>query len=525
MQRLPLATLLVFVLALLARAWVRPVYVGAPDAAAMERTFGFAQPFGDDLKGASDAFHTMLADSVRREGLAATGGWPLMNRTHVPTDRFFYYDHHPPGVTLLTALAFEWCGMSEAVARAVALICSTLTLLVLAALAWRVGGERAALFTMVVVAATPAGLYWASHLDYPVPTMAACALFLALAGRDDLRGAGRCVAGLALLAALSFDFLAVLAPAALFLDRLVAGPRGAKRLLGWPLLGAAWTVLLLTWKHLQLSRYGISDTVAPLGQVEQIWNLPIGMSVAEYLRRVEGHLRALVTPLGEGLLCFGIVRSLLPGSDPQLRRFVRTTTLLALAAGLLPRMRAQDHPYFQLYWLLPLGGSAALLALSLLGARRSQRGSLDAAAALPPSGPPSQARLAMAGVAALFAAMVAGAFLLAGGAAHPRSTIAPDRPSSHLLGRELATKVPPECTLVLVPATTPLEGIQLTWYAGRMVAKALDDPPDRSRTIPFLGMFTLDQAPAWWAPGVKWPGRDGVTRLPDPAPSAPPPPR
>ena len=103
MQRLPLATLVVLLLALLARAWVRPVYVGAPEATATAPFFGMAEPFGDDLKGACDAFNTLLADSVRREGLAATGGWPVMNRTSVRPERFFDYDHHPPGVTLASA--------------------------------------------------------------------------------------------------------------------------------------------------------------------------------------------------------------------------------------------------------------------------------------------------------------------------------------------------------------------------------------------------------------------------------------
>lgn len=508
MQRLPLATFVALLLALLARAWVRPVYVGAPDATATTPFFGMAQPFGDDLKGSCDAFHTLLADSVRREGLAATGGWPLMNRTAVPPERFFYYDHHPPGVTLATALAFDWLGTSEAVARGVALLFATVTLLVVARLAFVAGGDRAAAFTVVAVAATPAGLYWASQLDYPVPTMAGCALFLALASRPALTRGRRVVAGAALIAALSCDFLAVLAPAALFVERLLAGPRGWKRLLGWPLFGAAWTVALLAWKHWQLSRHGFSDAGDPLAQVALVWSLPPGMSVADYLLRVERHLRSLVTPLGEALLAFGVVRALLPGSDPVVRRFVRVTTLLALGAGLLPRLRAQDHPYFQLYWLLPLAGSALLLALALLG--RCVRAGDEPAASGPPRG---RAREALAGVAALFAAMVAGAFVIAGAQALPRSTIDPERPAAHRLGRELAAQVPAECTLVLVPLEAPIDPIQLTWYAGRMVAKAPGSPPDRTQAIPFLGMYSLDQVPAWWAPGAKWPGRDGVTRL------------
>ena len=513
MQRCPLLLLAAIVVATLARACVGPVWVGAPDETQPSAAFGLARPFGDDLKGSCDALHSLLAQSLRREGLAATGGWPLLNPTDVEPADYFYYDHHPPGISLLTAAAFGLLGPSEAVARGVALLFATLALLAVALLARRAAGDVVAAFAVVAMAATPGGLYWASQLDYPVPTMAACAWFLALAATDDAPRRGRTVAiGAALAVALGLDFLAVLAPAALFVDRLAFGPRGAKRLLGWPALGAGVVAAIVAWKAWQLSRHGHGDGLTVAGNVAQIWSLPEGVALGDWLRAVERHLRGLVGPLGEALLAFGVVRAWLPGSDGPLRRFVRTTTLLALGAGLLPRMRAWDHAYFQLYWLLPLGGSAALLGRALLPALAAA----TPATAAPTSSAPAGARSVewRRKAAALFAAMVAGAFLIDGACSLPRSTIDPSRPSAHRLGRELAAKLPDEARLVLLPAGLPLDPITLCWYAGRMVASAPGDPPDRARAVPFLAPFGLEGAPAWWAPGLAWPGREGVRKLP-----------
>ncbi|MSR45944.1 MAG: hypothetical protein EXS13_02565 [Planctomycetes bacterium] len=506
MQRSPLLLLGVLVLALLARAWVRPVYVGAPDPAATTAAFGIAHPFGDDLKGASDALHSLLPRSLLREGLGATGGWPLLNPTDVGPAEFFYYDHHPPGISLLTALAFQLFGTSELTARSVALLFSTVTLLIVAMVARRAGGNIVAALAVLAVAAPPGGLYWATHLDYPVPTMAACALFLALAARDDLDKLGRFGLCAALTSALCFDSLAVLAPAALFIDRLCFGPRGARRLLGWPCVGAAITGILALWKLFQLERYGHGD-VGLVANIARTWMLPDGVTSGAWWRAVEGHLRDLVTPLGEGVLAWGVLRSLLPGGDASLKRFVRTSALLAAGAGLLPRLRAWDHPYFQLYWLLPLGGCAALLFAALLNR-----------AVVPP--PPADLRVkATAGrspsLAArkLFAAMVAVAFVILGVRELPRSTIDPTRPSAHRLGLELAAQVPAEAKVVFVPESVRLNIITLCWYGGRMVAPVPGDPPDPAALAPALAPYGLAGLPAWWAKGDPWPGRDGVRRL------------
>ncbi len=500
MARSTLLLGLLLALSVLARAWVKPVYVGAADPTLTTGMLGITWPFGDDLKGASDALHTLLPRNLLREGVAATGGWPNLNPTDVAPADYYWYDHHPPGITLVTAAALHLFGVHEGVTRGVALLFATIALLAVAVAARRAGGPLVAALAIVAMAAPPGGLYWATQLDYPVPTMAACGLFLALATRDEVGVAGSFAMGVALAAALCFDFLAALALVALFVDRLLSGTWGPRRLFGWPLVGMALVALILAWKHFALSRHGHTDGLDVLGNVLQIWQLPADVTTAQYLTTVRGYLRSLVTPLGEVVLLLGVVRALLPGGDPALKRFVRTTAWLALAAGLLPRARAWDHPYFQLYWLLPLGGCAALLGMLLLPAA-------DAAT--------SGIRRTGRAVGALLALFLAAAFLWLGVESLPRATPDPARPSSHLLGRELAAKAGRDAPVVLIPVTTGLNPIQVCWYADRMVLPAPGDPPDPAdpTTSRILALYGLAQAPVQFAPGNPWPGRDGLRTL------------
>ena len=102
MMRSPLLTFLIVILSLLLRAAIPPIYVGAPDEQPPPSALGLSQPFGDDLKGSSDAFLSLQAKSILDNGLAATGGFPLFNVGKVETRDFAWYDHHPFGVALVT---------------------------------------------------------------------------------------------------------------------------------------------------------------------------------------------------------------------------------------------------------------------------------------------------------------------------------------------------------------------------------------------------------------------------------------
>src|SRR5262249_30716845 len=147
MARSLLLWLVVLVLSLVLRAAMPPVYLGQPDESTPLPALPLAQPFGDDLKGSSDAFLSLQARSILVNGLSRTGGYPLFNQGRAETQDFAWYDHHPPGVALVTALAFGLFGESELVARSVALLFSTLALIAVVALVQKELGGIAALVT------------------------------------------------------------------------------------------------------------------------------------------------------------------------------------------------------------------------------------------------------------------------------------------------------------------------------------------------------------------------------------------
>ena len=180
-MRVSRAVLLFCIVAItVARMTSLPRYSGQVGDDGPDRWSAMSAPFGDDLRGSCNAFLSLLAVSLDREGFGDTGGIPLMNPMDVEPARFAYYDHHPPGVPWLTALAFSVFGTSELTARALALTLSTLTALLLALFVHRRAGIAAAAVTVVAIGSIPMGLYWSTHLNYEVPTIAFATLFLTL---------------------------------------------------------------------------------------------------------------------------------------------------------------------------------------------------------------------------------------------------------------------------------------------------------------------------------------------------------
>jgi hypothetical protein len=164
---------IVVLLSIVLRAAMRPVYVGQIDESTMP-ALPLAQPFGDDLKGSSDAFLSLQARRILANGLARTGGVPLFNQGRAETRDFAWYDHHPPGVALATAAAFGIFGESELVARAVALLFATLSLVVVVAGQKELEGSPRA----ECGGALPRhGLVLGDHLDV-VPTLRRARLLL-----------------------------------------------------------------------------------------------------------------------------------------------------------------------------------------------------------------------------------------------------------------------------------------------------------------------------------------------------------
>lgn len=508
MTRSPLLTLLIVLLSILLRAVIPPVYVGSPGDPPLPQ-LPLAQPFGDDLKGSSDAFLSLQAKSILDNGLAATGGFPLFNVGKVETRDFAWYDHHPPGVALVTAAAFQLFGASELVARSVALLFSTITLALLVDLVRRELGGAAAWITAAGALASPMGCYWATQLDYQVPAIAASTLFLIAALRVPTRGRDVVVAGLALALALSFDFLAIFAVVAFFLERLLAGPRSLRQLLGWPLFAAIVGLAVLGWKTWAIGRYG-----HPLGgtlqqQVAEVWNLPEGVDPVQWIKAVGWNAWSITGPLpllALGAALLGIVAG--EKSSVPLKRMFRASFLLALFAGLAPRGHAYDHPYFELWLLLPVALSFALTAGTWITVD-------DETEPKRTDGP--------ARVVALIAVVVIFAVGL-GFTVWDRRPWSEEVPSARRLGLELAAAKPDAAAFAL-PAASRFNEFAPIWYANRIVLRLPEGPETRAGIADKLNQVGLSSASVWLAQDPKWPGRGGFVELKGSPPPAPGPPK
>lgn len=494
----------VLVLSLVLRASMRPVYVGQPDETIPAPALPLAQPFGDDLKGASDAFLSLQARSILANGLARTGGFPLFNQGRAETRDFVWYDHHPPGVALATTIAFALFGESELVARSVALLFSTLALIVVVALVQRELGGVAALVTAAGALASPMGSYWATHLDYPVPTLAACTVFLSCALRVPLRPRDGLVAAVALACALAFDYLAVFAVAALLVERLIAGPRSWRQLLGWPLFAGTVLLLLLTWHHWAIGRYGHPMGGSLEEHVAQTWALPPGVELADWWRAVGWNVWEVAGPMPLLALVAGLISVLVRERSPApLERLFRAGLVLALLAGLVPRTRAYDHPYFQLYLQLPVALAFALTVGKWLT----------------PAGPDAPRRTdgpaVINGVVAALVILAAGLFFTVW---NQRDVPAADVPSACRLGRQLAAgpgqPVATDVAVVALPPASRFNDFTPIWYARRLVLRLPQGMETREALRPRLEPFGLADAPIVLAKGARWPGSEGYEPLP-----------
>lgn len=497
MTRSPLLTLLIVLLSLLLRAAIPPVYHGSHGDTPLPQ-LPLAQPFGDDLKGSSDAFLSLQAKSILDNGLAETGGFPLLNVGKVEPKDFAWYDHHPPGVALVTAAAFHFFGATELVARSVALLFSTITLLLLVDLVRRELGGAAAWMTAAGALASPMGCYWATQLDYQVPAIAGATLFLVAALRTPMRKRDAFVAGLALLLALSFDFLAIFAVVALFLERLLFGPRSLRQLFGWPVFAAGIGAALVGWKIWATGRYG-HPMGGPIQQhVMEVWSLPAGVDPADWIKAVGWNAWSITGPLPLLALAAAIL-GLIAGekSSVPLKRMFRASLILALLAGLVPRQRAYDHPYFQLWLLLPVALAFALTAGTWLVVGDEKE----------PKRTDGPARIvALITVVVIF---VVGLGFTVWDAHRPSEEI----PAAHRLGRELAEKRPDAVVFALPAAPPRFAEFVPSWYAHRVVFHLKEGHETRDDIAPTLHSLGLGLETVWLAKDPQWPGRGGFEEL------------
>src|SRR5262249_18023038 len=143
-------------------------------------------------------------------------------------------------------------------------------------------------------------------------------------------------------------------------------------------------------------------------------------------------------------LVAGLISVLVRERAPKpIERLFRAGLVLALLAGLVPRMRAWDHPYFQLYLQLPIA-----LAFALTVGKSLTPAGLDAP-------PRADGPAVINGAVATVVILAAGLFFTLW---NKGGTPAPDAPAAYRLGRELAAgpdrPIPADVAVVALPPSS-----------------------------------------------------------------------
>jgi 4-amino-4-deoxy-L-arabinose transferase-like glycosyltransferase len=322
------------------------------------------------------AFHTTLALSHVKLGLARTRAHDLFFEP--ATGRSFPYGHHPPGLPLLVAAAFAVTGSDAPwVARSVAILFQTGSLLLFIAILRRFFPFRTALFGGLVFATLPMSSFFGRMVNYEA--LCLFAVLLQLMGLVSLEQSGfrrgRGVLCLGIVLGALFDwpafFFAGAIAAALVWDA-VRGSAGAARAAAVAVVVAA-AALGLVLGHLAWADHGSLDRLRQVIVPGPSGTRPRDLDF--FLGRLEAFRRYYtIAGLDASLLAAAAI--LLPGSAlavrlfnvPEggtLRRFLCVNGAAAGAYVLAAPLWARRHAYWQFYFL-PLVVVSMLLGFRLL---------------------------------------------------------------------------------------------------------------------------------------------------------------
>ena len=193
-----------------------------------------------------------------------------------------------------------------------------------------------------------------------------------------------------------------------------------------------------------------------------------------------------------------------PAEPSVPRRFLRASLVLAVLAWAIPAVRSYDHPYYAVYFQLPLMAASAMLAARLWSFSGFLFGERK----------PLQALLPIALCTAITLAAVQ--------AELDRHAPTSDRPSAARCGQELKQLVPDPHTIIAIDPGTGLDTIVLTHAAGKLVLELeRGNRESEGRYLATLKKFGYDLADprtrVVQAPGP-WPGREGIVQLYPPPP-------
>ncbi|MHC5209498.1 MAG: glycosyltransferase family 39 protein [Planctomycetota bacterium] len=204
----------------------------------------FDGPFSRGWLGHNGARYSHIARNYVRHGLLYERGAPLLDVVGAPETPHDVYAHHPPGVAMLVAMAFDVVGVTEDAARAVPALSMLVALLLLARLVQGAAGPRAAALAVLAAAAMPMVSVYGAHVDPQGPPVLCASLAVILAYRSWRDGGSLAALLIASAAASALDWYGLYAPASCALHLWFTRPDRRATAVG---LGAFTLALCAGW--------------------------------------------------------------------------------------------------------------------------------------------------------------------------------------------------------------------------------------------------------------------------------------
>ena len=118
---------------------------------------------------ANGALFSTAARNPLRYGLIATRGGQVYNAGQLTPDRFRFYTHHPPGISLTIAASFALLGEAEWSARLVAILFTLGATALLYLVARELAGPWVGFFAALVFVVQPMVAFYGRMPDHEAP--------------------------------------------------------------------------------------------------------------------------------------------------------------------------------------------------------------------------------------------------------------------------------------------------------------------------------------------------------------------
>jgi len=155
-------------------SWAGPLAVGA-----LLLCLDIAEPWTGSYD-ANGALFSTAARNTLRYGLVATRGGQVVNAGELTPDRFRFYAHHPPGISLTMAASFAIFGDHEWSARLVPIAFTLGAAALLYVVAAQLAGVRAGFFATLVFVLQPMVAFYGRMPDHEAPAAFFALLLAAL---------------------------------------------------------------------------------------------------------------------------------------------------------------------------------------------------------------------------------------------------------------------------------------------------------------------------------------------------------